>query len=660
VLGRTVTIDGAAFGVIGVMRPGFRGLTGRAELWLPMAAYNALGTPGRLRQPWAHWFRVVGRLDEGVTLEQAREELASVGRAVTEAFPDPNGGGAHGVTAVPLLGARVNPVARTALAAVSAGSLLLLLIACANVAGLLLARASAHKTDFAVRAALGAGRGRLLRESLSESLLLALLGGAAGIALAWIAQGVVARAVRYALETSGTRTLQYLDPDRIGLDGAALATGCALALGVGLVAGLLALRTAVAPDLARDLKAGTAGGFVRLRGVRDTGRGLLVTAQVALTMVLLACAGLMASSFARLSRVPVGFQHRDVLVLRFDAGPSRSDQEAAAFDRDVLARVEALPGVLSAATALCPPLASACDLTGLRQIDEQPPVDYSGMESVLTSEISPDYFDALGVRVLAGRDLDPALRPEAPPEAVVNETAARRYFGGSAVGHQIAVTHVLTEDGRRAEIVGVVEDVRYGTLEEEVLPAVYLSRRQAPRPFGTLLVRTSGDPERLVDAIRAEARDVDPALPLTDATTLGDLHATATARTRVLLGLLTAFSALGLLLSAVGIYGVVSFDVLRRRRDTGLRLALGASRAGVLRTVLIRPALFAAAGAAGGLVGSLLLTRHLGALLFQVEARDPRVLAGAALVLLLVAAAAAWRPTRTALNLQPAETLRAE
>jgi predicted permease len=691
VVGKTLTIDGVSFEVVGVMRQGFRGLTGRAELWLPMGAYAALGTPGRLRQPWSHWLRVVGRLDGGATLASAREELAVVGRALTEAFPDPNGGGAHGVTAVPLLSARVNPVARAAVAAVSAGSLLLLLIACANLAGLLLARASARRTDFAVRAALGAGRARLARESLTESLLLAIVGGAAGLALAWLGQEAVARAIRYTLETAGTRSLQYLDPDTLELRAPALLVGCVLALLVGVGAGLLPARAAGARDLTRDLRTGSVGGFARSRLAEDAGRGLLVSAQLALTLLLVAGAGLMASSFAELSRVSVGFTNRDVLVLRFDGGPARTAEEAAAFERDLLARVGALPGVLSAATALCPPLASRCDLTGLRQIDDERPLDFGDMESVVTSEISSDYFRALGVRVLAGRDLGPGLRPEDPAEAVVNEAAARKYFGGSAVGHRIVVTHELTEVGRPAEIVGVVEDVRHGGLEDEVLPAIYLSRAQAPRAYGTLLVSPGGDVaggggafpvgggaapsapgggdaslrsdahlSALLEAVRAEARAVDPTLPLTDATTLRDLHAGATARTRVLLTLLMAFSALGLLLSAVGIYGVVSYDVLRRRRETGLRVALGASTPRVLRSVLARPALFAAAGGVAGVAGASFLTPHLGALLFRVEGGDPVVMGASALVLFVVALGAAWRPTRRALELDPAETLRGE
>jgi predicted permease len=659
VLGRTVTIDGASFEVVGVMPDGFRGLTGRAQLWLPMSAYNALGTPGRLGQPWSHWFRVVGRLASGTTLEQARAELTGLGPVLTDAFPDPNGGGAHGVAVVPFLHARVNPVARLAVAAVAAGGLLLLLIGCANVAGLLFARASSRRTDVAVRAALGAERRRLVRESLAESLLLAGTGGAVGVLLAMLGDGVIAWAVRYALETSGTRTLEFLNPDALVAGGGSLAVGMGLALGIGLIAGLFPLRAAARPDLGRELRSSSAGGFQRRGLASDTVRGVLVSAQLALTLVLLAGGGLMAASFSRLAGLETGFQNENVLVLRFDGGPGRSAAEARAFERDALARIRALPGVTLAATAPCPPLSGMCEVTGVRQVDSDPPLDFDRMESILTYEVSPEYFRTLGIRVLEGRELPEALGPSDAPLAIVNQAAARKLFGGSGVGHRIAVTHALTEE-RQAEVVGVVEDVRYGGLEDEVIPTLYLSRGQATPGYGTLLVQTSRDPEDLIAAVQGAVREVNRDVPLTDVTTLAELKAVASARTRVLLGLLAAYSLLGLLLSAVGIYGAVSYDVARRTRETGLRLALGASATQVLRTVVSRPALFAAGGGLLGIAAAVLLTRQMGPLLFGVEPGDARVLGAAALVLVAVAVGAAWLPTRRALSLDPAETLRGE
>jgi predicted permease len=478
--------------------------------------------------------------------------------------------------------------------------------------------------------------------------------------LAVVTQGAVARAVRYALETSGSRGLEYLNPDALHVSTASLAVGAGLALVIGVLAGLLPLRVFARPDLSANLRGASAGGFQRRRAGGETARGLLVSAQLAFTLVLLAGTGLIGSSLAKLSEVETGLDNKDVLALRFDAGPGREELEARAFEREVLERIAALPGVAAAATAPCPPLSGACEVTGIRQIDDDPPVDFGYMEGILTYEVSADYFRALGVSVLEGRVLDGDIAgPEDPPLAVVSASAAEKHFGGSALGHRLSVTHELTEE-MQAEIVGVVEDVRYGSLEEEVMPAVYFSRAQATPPYGTILVHTSGDPGALLEEVRAAVRTVDPSLALTDVTTLSALKAVATARTRVLLWLLLAFSAVGLLLSAVGIYGVVSYDVQRRTRETGLRLALGAPAADVLRSTLARPAIFAGVGSVLGVAGALLLTRQLRALLFQVQAGDPRVLAASAVVLLGVAVAAAWAPTRRALRVDPAQTLRGE
>jgi hypothetical protein len=241
----------------------------------------------------------------------------------------------------------------------------------------------------------------------------------------------------------------------------------------------------------------------------------------------------------------------------------------------------------------------------------------------------------------------------------VNEAAARHLFGGAALGDRISVTHPLTDEVQ-AEVIGVVADVREGALETPVMPALYLPRAQAPRPYGALLVGVDGDPYAVLDGVRAASAALDPTLPLTDPTTVAELTAAATARTRVLVGLLAAFALLGLLLSAVGVYGVVSYDVLRRTREMGLRVALGASTGDVLRGVALRPALFAAAGVGVGVAAALLLTERASGLLYGVRAGDPRVLAAASAVLLLVTSIAAWLPARRALAVDPAETLRGD
>ncbi len=299
-IGRTVTIDGVALEVVGVGPRGFRGVSGAADVFVPVAGLATMRGARRVTNAWSHWLYGIGHLRAGVSVEEAQAEAAALGAALTEAYPDPSGGGSHGVAVVPFLRARVNTVARLAVIAVSVGGLLLLLIASSNVAGLLLARAAGRRTDAAVRSALGAGRGRLAREYLFEGLMLAVAGGALGLLFAVAGTRVVSGAVRYALDVSGTRGLRFLEPESFGMNGAVLMAGIGLALITGLVFGLVPARTGTRPDLTVDLRA---GGRSVGRGLRDglhTGRALLVAGQLALTLILLAGAGLMSASFARL------------------------------------------------------------------------------------------------------------------------------------------------------------------------------------------------------------------------------------------------------------------------------------------------------------------------------------------------------------------------
>lgn len=661
VIGRSLSLNGASMEVVGVLERDFRPLTGSVELWLPVSALPLVMGPQRLERPWTHWLRAVGRLRPGVTLEQAREDAAPVGRALTSAYPDPDGGGAHDVTMVPFLRARVNPVARAAVTAVSAGALLFLLIACGNVASLLTARASRRRADVAVRAALGASRRRLVREQLIESSILAGAGGVLGLAIAVAGQRLVAAAVGYALDTSGTRSLQFLDPDRLGLDAGMLLLGMALALGTGLAFGVLPAWSAARVHPGGHLRA-SAGATTGRRDAasRDTGTAVLVALQLALTLVLLTGAALMGTSFAHLAGVPAGFDNTQVLTVAFDRGPSASPDQDRAFMAALLERLESLPGVTRAAAGTCPPLAGRCEVLGLRQIDDQPPMDYSEMSGVLGYTVTEGYFETIGVPTLEGRTFGPTDRGEDAPVVVINETAARTLFPGvSPVGHRLSVTHSLT-DGRMATVVGVVGDVRYAQLEEAPMPAVYLAERQATLPYGTLFLHTSGDALALLDAVRREAAALDPELPLYAASTLADRKTAATARTRIILGLMVAFAASGLLLAALGLYGLVSHAVVRRTREVGLRVALGAERGSILRMMVARPVAFALAGAACGLAASAWLGRYLEGLLFGTDASDPMILAGAAAMLVLVALLAALAPARWATRIQPATALRVE
>lgn len=662
VVGRNVRLNGSGFEVAGVARAGFRGLTGSAELWIPQSAAPVVMDARRLERAWSHWFRVVGRLAPGTGLEAARAGASALGSALTEAFPDPRGGaGAHGVALTRMGELRLNRLTRLAVSAVGVGALLLLLITAANVAGLFLARTAARRADVAVRAALGAGRGRLAREVLMESLLLASAGGVAGLALAWLGEGAVRWAVAYALDTTGSRSLQFLDPASLGMDATVLGTGLGLAVLTGLVFGIVPARAAGRADLVRDLRAGGRGGI--REGGRASGyglRSLLVVGQLALTLVLLSGAGLMLASFSRLGDVALGFDPEGVVAARYELGSDTGPAETRAFEAAVLERLEARPGVEAAALGVCSPVTAYCDMTGLRQIDDRRVEGGLDAPWVHTMSVTPGFFETLRVPLVQGGGLPRGLRPEDPPVAVISEAAAREFFPGiDPVGHRIGVTHSLTGE-RPAEIVGVAADVTYADLEEDPAPAVYFSSEQAPAGWGQIFVRGSGDPADLVRAVRQAVLAIRPDLPVYDVSTLEARVAVATARTRVILGLLAAFGLAALLLSAVGLYGFVSYTVERRTREVGLRMALGADRGRILGAMTLRPLVLVAAGAAAGVTGALLLTRYLRELLFSVEPWDPLVLSSSILTLLAVAAAAALVPAFRATRVDPVRSLRSE
>ena len=660
VIGRTVTLDGARLAVAGVVPSRFRGLSGSAELWVPFAGIATLRGPRRLQLPSAHWLYAVGRLRPEITVAQARTDATMAAAAMRESFPSRGDWDPREIGIEPLIDARVNPVTRLAVGAVAIGAALLLLIACANISGLMLVRASARRGELAVRGALGASRWRLVRESLVESLLLALAGCALGIVLAVVGQRLVAGAVRHALDTEGSRALQYLDPGALAVDGSVILAGVVAALAMGLMFGLVPAIAAARTRLTGALHGagrGAVGSMSRRAGV---GRILLVGGQLALTLVLLSGTALLAASFARLSAVTIGFTNGDVVALSFDRGTRQTPEASRDFELALLDRLASLPGVRSAAVAPCAPLTRPCEIAGVRSIDGTAVGTDAEHGSTIAYAISDDYFETLGIPLRYGRAFTSEHGPSAPPVVVLSETAALAWFPGrSALGHRIAVTHTLSEE-QDAVVIGVVADVQYDALEAPMMPAVYMSRRQAPAPSGTLFIDAGGNPGPLIDAIREEIARADPDAPLYGITTLSSLERAATGRTRAVLMLLGAFAALGLVLSVTGLYGIVSYAVLARSREMGVRIALGATARDVMRLVMRVPVTIAAVGALAGIVAAVALTRHVRALLFGVSATDPRILGAAALAMMLVALAAALVPARRALRVDPAQALRSE
>lgn len=664
VVGRRLELAGEPFTVVGVARERFAGLTGSAALWVSIADAPVIWEPQRLERAWSHWFRVVGRLESGIDERAATSAAETLGPGLAEAFPAPGGRDLEqGVALTPLPEARVNPTARLAVGAVGVGAVLLLLIAVANVAGLFLARMSARSGDLAVRAAMGAGRGRLTLEVLAETMLLAVGGGLGGLALALVGQGAVRWAVTWALDTSGSRGLQFLDPSTLVVDPVVLAVGLGLALLTGLALGIAPARAVGRTGLAAGLEAAGRRSSARRRGQggSERVRGVLVATQLALTLVILSGAGLMLASFARLDAVALGFRPEGVLTARYELGPGVPPDEVRAFEVGLVERLEALPAVEQAATAVCSPLAGLCDVTSVREVDGR--ADDGSFEDAWmhTQTVAPGYFETAGIQVVRGQPLPEGLLPEDPVVTVINRAAAERWFSGEdPVGRRIGVSHELTPEGRPAEIVGIAENVAYQELEEAAAPTVYFSSEQYPSGWGQILVRTSGEPEALAGELRRAVTDLRPGMAVFDVTTLEARKAAATARTRVILGLLVAFGVTALLLSAVGLWGLVSYSVTRRTREMGLRMALGADRRSILRRVAAEPVTLASLGALAGLAGALWVNRYLAALLFQVEPGSPLVMAASAVVLMGVAALAAVIPARRATRIDPSEALRSE
>ncbi|HEY9283912.1 MAG TPA: ABC transporter permease [Pyrinomonadaceae bacterium] len=658
VLGQTVELDKRAFTVVGVLPPGFRGQTGTADAWVTMAAAPLLRYPKILTNANNAWFQVVARLRDGVTAEEARAEMAAVSQRIERQHPGPKQAmqaGARVVTLAPLRAAKLDPAVRNSFLILLAAVGLVLLIACANVANLLLARGVARRREFAVRAALGAGRGRIIRQLLAESLMLSLLAGALGLLVALWGVELIKQfrpSDDAQFWSAYTRAFDFFPID---LDGRVLAFNFLLALLTGLLFGLLPALQSSRADLGRALKDGAAStptGFHRLR--RLNSRGLLVVSEIALSLVLLAGAGLMLKSLSRLHAVDLGFDPANVLTM---AAPSRDAKPE--FYEQLLARVAALPGVEAAGLGSTAPLLGHASMTSLG-IEGRAEGNEAG---VGLHSVSPDYFKTLGIPVLRGRAFTERDRPGAPRVALVNQTAAAQLFPGEdPVGKRIkpSMTPEYETDEKSVEIVGVVGDARYGRLEGAVEPDVYLPAWQPTDAAQTLVLRTSAEPAGVVSAVRREVRALDRNVPVASVRTMDARVAEVTSRARFITFLLGIFAGLALLLAAVGIYGVVAYSVSARAREVGIRIALGAQRADVLRLVLLDGLPLVAAGLALGLLAAWAAARVLRSQLYEVSASDPLIFAGVTALLAGVALLASLVPARKATKVDPANVLRAE
>ncbi|MFW6078336.1 MAG: ADOP family duplicated permease [Gemmatimonadota bacterium] len=663
VLGATLTLGDVQTEVVGVMPPGFRGLSGAADAWVPVGLMPRLAYPAVLEEPGAHWLDVVARLEVGVTDEALADEMARLGAVVEEAHPAPApfaGRTTWSADAVPLAGAQSDPLARRSLLAMLGAVGFVLLIACVNLANLTMARATARGRELAVRAALGSGRGRLVRQLLTESVLLALVGGAVGAAVAFWASDVVTALRPVQAFDADVAANELLGFDAVAVDARVLAFTLVLSVLTGILFGLAPALRASRTNLAGALK--QAGAAVLGRGRAGLGaRGALVTVEIALSLVLLVGAGLLLESFARLQAIDPGFRVENLLAFRVDPQLSGDGTESAvALHSDLMDRIRALPGVEGVSVDKCTPLSRDCNSTVTLSRDGRPLSD-AERARVSVHFVGPDHFDVLGVPVVRGRGFTPDDRAGARRVVVISESAARALWPGEdAIGRTLGIGMAGLDGDTAGVVVGVVGDVRYGAIESPPAPAVYVPDLQSTWASTAVLVRATRDPESLIPALRRAVRAVDDDLPLYDVRTMGQRVGQQLSLSRFAAVLLGAFSVLALLLAAVGVYGVMAEAVQRRTHEVGLRMALGASRRHVLRMVVRQSARPIVLGLVLGIPAAYALTRAMSSLLYDVGTTDAGTYAAVAVGLGLVALAASYVPARRAAGVDPLKALRSE
>jgi putative ABC transport system permease protein len=638
ILNRSITLDGQSYTIIGVMPATFR-FGGDTELWTPIAF-----TAQQAQQHGGHYLQAIGQLNPGVTVAQARTELSAIADRLAEQYPDANAG--WNVKITPLLEFAVRSIKPALLVLLGAVGFVLL-IACANVANLLLARAASRQKEIAIRTALGASRWRIVRQLLTESVLLALVGGAIGLLLAiW-----------------GKDLLLSLAPEDLprvrdaSLDGWVLAFTAGITLLTGLSFGLVPALQASRPNLNETLK--DAGRGSTEGGRRHLIRSTLVVLEVATALVLLVGAGLMIKSFLRLQNVDPGFNPNNALMVKLSLPQKKysTEDQRAAFYKQLLDKIARLPGVQAAGAACVVPLSGDDYVLGF-DIQGRPPDAPGAGPSTNYYAVTPDYFTAMGIPLRKGRLFTEQDRKDAPRVAIISEAMAKQYFPDEdPIGKRI---HVTNGPVTYREIVGIVGDVKQYGLDEKTPVETYEPFAQQPFSFMSLIVRTTGDPTALVGAIRGEVLSLDKEQPVSSIRTLDQLISTSIAQQRFAMLLLSVFAVVAMVLASVGIYGVMSYSVTQRTHELGIRMALGASSANVLRLVVGHGMRLTLLGIGLGLILAFLLTRLMAALLFGVSATDPATFAVFSVSLTAVALVACLVPARRALKVDPMVALRYE
>ncbi len=645
ITGTSINLDKRPFTVIGIIPAAFRTpfFNTKREVWIPLVQDPLFST--FMPQRGSHFLAAIGRLKPGVSVAQAQAEMDTISGRLAGEFPAENKGWT--IRLVPLQKEIVGDV-RTELLVLLGAVGLVLLLACANIANLLLTRATSRSKEIAVRTALGARRARITRQLLSETAVLGLLGGATGIALAY--WGVKA------LSSLLPSSLPQMNPIRVNY----FVLGFALLLSAiaGVAFGLVPAMFAAHADIQNTLREGTRSGESRNR---RRARSFLAVAEISLAMVLLVTAGLLLRSFANLTSVSPGFdvQHvmkADISLPRFQYS---TPQQWTAFSDELLARIQTEPGLQDSAVVVPRPIADGQVNLGF-DIVGNPPLSAGTSRTANYVAASPDYFRVMGIPLLAGRLFNQDDISTAPRVSVISKTMARLYFPNQdPLGKQLKFGFP-PDGGAVREIVGIVGDVRDVSLGQDPGPMMYVPFAQAPFWGANVVVRSTLSPSSVAAAIRLEVRKMDKDLPVTDVANLPDLIEASVAQPRFRTFLLGLFGAMALVLAATGIFGVISYSVSQQTREIGIRMALGAQSGEVLRQVLKEGARMVAVGLALGLMGSLAATRFIATLLFGVKPADPLTFSAVAAMLIIVALVASYIPARRATRVDPMVALRYE
>ena len=659
VVGRGMKLNGYDFTIVGVAPRDFSGTeTGRSyDVWIPIKM-QVQAMPRTMGRHWfndrsAGWLGLFGRVQPGASVEQAQAELTTIARSLEQSYPDTNAG--RGVSVLAGLGLDSNDRVsfRNFLTLLLAAVMLLLLIACSNVANLLLLRATSRRREIAVRLALGATRGRLVRELLTEGLLLSLIAGGLGLLLTpWSAQLIVA----FQQPAYGLRGIDISPDVRV------LAFTALLSILTAVVFGLAPAMQASRVDLVTSLKDGAPSSGHRKSRLQAN----LVIAQVALSLVLLIGAGLAVRTMQKALTMDRGFDSENMVLMSMDLTiRGYSESEGRSFYEELIKRVDALPGIVSSSLAKTVPPNDWSDRLSVFLPGEEPPPDVLRARDDLglrvdANRIAPDYFRTLGIPILEGREFTDQDRVGTPPVAILNERLANRLWPGeSAVGKLLAVPF-WHEPRPPVQIIGVARDAKHRSLLADMPLLIYLPELQVYDGRATLVARTSGAATRLIPAIRDEVAALDKDLSLYAVKTMSEQIESTLWQQRTAAGLIGIFGLLALALAAIGIYGVIAHSVAQRTREIGIRMALGADARGVLRMILRQGLELALTGVLVGLAAAFALTRLMSSMLYGVSATDPLTFVISSVALVAVVLGACFLPARRATKVDPMIALRCE